>query len=230
MADIYFLGWTVVGNCITLICCDIPKALCDPSFSGCLFVSILFNLGALIYGIVCIIQGFNSDDCGKPLVILLLLLFACCVINISFSYYMWHSIRETHTTIPYERELVSQSDTLINASNPVSNNRVYGFCKQNIWMAVYMILLIGMIALIITCLVMTIHCRTSTIGQGVFYSALIMTSYIVVSTLIVLSYSLKPTLKEIAQIKWCYFIPCCWPCVCIGACLNKRDRSNRGKI
>ena len=128
-------------------CCKCLNRLCGSKFTGCLFTSIILNLGALVYGITVIVMEImhnnniisndSEEDCGKPLVILLASLFICCIINMIFSCYMWcsmnndqHQSKDKTPLISHvnnKNSVVSVNKSLNASSTNMSSNKINKF-------------------------------------------------------------------------------------------------------
>mmetsp|Transcript_35361 Transcript_35361/g.56708 ORF Transcript_35361/g.56708 Transcript_35361/m.56708 type:complete len:432 (+) Transcript_35361:33-1328(+) len=187
-------------------CCDRLGSLCDKPFSGCLITSVLINLAALIFGVVGVVSG--GSQCNKPLIVLGILLLVCTIINSAFSYYVYRTINHDENNPLFSDQAAT-----------TASSKLYAFVKYDKWMAVYILFVLLLIALLCTSIVMAGSCD-SDIGNGVFWVSIIIFIYIGVASLIVLSYVAFDAFREWSKTCWCWAIPVCWPCLCIGCCLN----------
>jgi len=192
-------------------CCDYISLCCDKPFSGCLFTSLLINFVALLYGIFAIVSGGNQ--CNKPLLVLGILAIICTVINALFSYYMYRTVNGDE-----DNPLFSNN----NDQEMKPSAKLYEFFKYDKWMACYIIFVLILIAILIVNITFAGGC-SSDIGQGVFWTSIILFIYLGVATLILFSYVAVDAFKEWSKQCWCWALPFCWPCLLIGCCLSCTD-------
>jgi len=152
----------------------------------------------------------GGDQCDQPLLALAIVLLVSAVINALFGIYTYHTVNN------------DVNNPLFGNRTMTPSQRMYKFVCEDVWMAVYICFIIGLIVLLFVTSAKAGSC-SSDMGRMTMGLCIVLFVYLGIGLLICMGYVAVDAFKEWASECMCWMCPCLWPCLLIGCCLSKAD-------
>jgi len=103
------------------------------------------------------------------------------------------------------------------------SSKAYDFFCQDYWFAGYICFVIGLIVLAAVSVSMASAC-SSPVASSLLVISILQWVYLGTGFLVLISYVCIEALRKATNECWCYLLPCFWPCLCLGYCINYAEK------